>query len=661
LRKAPEAPHSWTMRNAVGARGEGRRPVFIVLILAALILAAPAPLGAFAGEPPPLEAFARLPDFRLPTLSPDGARYAAIEPEAGRGALVLHRLDEPDVRLVLAAPERAHLDWFDWAGNDRLIYTVSFPGLRGAAETIETRLYVVSAAGGRPRALPQEDDGHSVQVGSDVIGHAAGDWDHVLVNRPWDGRFWAFRLDLRDGSLRQLERGTANTASWLADSAGQLRVRVDVDGLTKSIYGRVSPQESFHLLLRYELDKGPAVLPLALDPADPAVLYVASDRQTGRLAIYRYDMARNEFGPLLFGHPSLDLSDIATAPDGRIIGYIYRDDLPQAVYLDDAAKARQARIDRALPGTVNPVVSESEDGRRALVIATGPQEPGSLYLDEEGRPGLRLLARNFPDLARSALAPVESFRYAARDGVSIPAYLMRLAAAQGRLPLVLLVHGGPSARDDMSFDMIAQFLASRGYAVLQPNFRGSTGYGRAFEERAVGSWGRAMIDDLADGARALIAKGVADPARICVVGASYGGYAALMSAVRDPALYRCVASISGLTDLSLFLSEMAQFRFADARSRAIRASAPDGDFDAISPLAQAARITVPVLLVHGQDDRIVLVRHSELMDRALRRAGKPHELVLVEHGDHNYSGERLRGILLGALERFLGTSLAGGA
>jgi len=632
------------------ARGECWRRTLRVLIFILFVLPQHA-----AAEPPPLTAFARLPAFRMPAISPDGTRYAALEPVEGRRALVLHRLDNDSAPLVLARSRQDRVDWFAWIGNDRLLYAVSFPGRRGKSETTETRLYSVPATGGRAVSLPS--DVGTQQVDNDLISLTAGGPDHILINRHTMGQFSAFRIDVRDGGIERLERGTENTVSWLADQAGLLRIRTDIVGKDKEIYLRANAADPFRLVFRYEIGAEPSVFPLAFDPDDPNRLYIASDKTTGREAIYRYDIARAEFGPPLFSHPTVDIDDILTGPDGKLEGYIFRDDLPRTVYVDPKEAARQAKIDRVLPDTANPIVSVSDDGRRVLVVANGPLDPGTLYLFDEGQAAPRLLDKSFPALARSDLGPMTSFSYKARDGLDIPAYLTRPPGAKGPLPLVVLVHGGPTARDDMSFDMIAQFLASRGYAVLQANFRGSAGYGRAFEERAQGAWGRAMIDDLADGAKALIAKGIADPAHIAIVGTSYGGYAALMGTVRDPALYRCAASISGPTDMDLFAREIAEYRFAAVRGRAIRAAAPDGDYDSISPVKQAAHINVPVLLVHGEEDRVVLVDHTRLMARALRRAGKPYDLVIVDNGDHNYGDDQQRAVLLQSLEKFLAKSL----
>jgi dipeptidyl aminopeptidase/acylaminoacyl peptidase len=253
-----------------------------------------------------------------------------------------------------------------------------------------------------------------------------------------------------------------------------------------------------------------------------------------------------------------------------------------------------------------------------------------------------MIADAWPGVPPAAIAPVRNLTYKAGDGLEIPAYLTLPVGREAKnLPLIVLPHGGPEARDEPGFDWWAQALASRGYAVLQPQFRGSAGFGRKFVEAGHGQWGRKMQSDLSEGVRHLAKEGIVDSKRVCIMGASYGGYAALAGATLEPDVYRCAVSVAGVSDLPVMLKD--EVRSAGGVNRTgVRYWAKfmgtsfqkRGELDAVSPAAQAARAGGPILLIHGKDDTVVPFEQSEIMHRALKRAGKPVEFVTLAAEDH---------------------------
>jgi dipeptidyl aminopeptidase/acylaminoacyl peptidase len=261
-----------------------------------------------------------------------------------------------------------------------------------------------------------------------------------------------------------------------------------------------------------------------------------------------------------------------------------------------------------------------------------------------------------PGLDATVLAPVEAVSYEARDGESIPAYLTVPRDVERRnLPVVLLPHGGPQSRDTKAYDFLPQFLASRGYAVMQPNFRGSTGYGGAFADAGIGQWGGLMQDDVSDAAGWLVEQGIADPERMCIVGWSYGGYSAAMAAVKTPQVFRCAASINGVLDLPRQIFEDKEYIGGSVWTKHMGL---DGESaKSVSPYHQAERIVIPMLIIQARDDARVTSEQGQRMAKRLQRLDKPVEYVEIENGGHSLNNQAARLVILESLESFLATHI----
>ena len=305
----------------------------------------------------------------------------------------------------------------------------------------------------------------------------------------------------------------------------------------------------------------------------------------------------------------------------------------------------------------------SLDGTKTLARVETPSSPPVYYLVDFTAHRADIAAEEYPALSGVALGEVKEFSYKARDGTAIPAYLTTPATKSSKpIPLVVLPHGGPQARDYLTFDWLPQFLASRGYAVLQPQFRGSTGFGDAFREAGYRQWGGLMQDDVTDGVRAMIEQGVADPRRVCIVGASYGGYAALMGAAFTPDLYSCAVSISGVTDLPALMRETVPI-YGGTLSTTLsiwkaRIGAPnDSNLAAKSPINAVQSIKVPILIIYGTGDGVVPNEQSERMARVLKAAGKNVTVAVLAGEDHWLSRTDARVQVLKELEAFLGKNL----
>lgn len=373
------------------------------------------------------------------------------------------------------------------------------------------------------------------------------------------------------------------------------------------------------------------------------------------------DLATGEVGPTLVTVPGYDINGAVTdIYSSRIVGYGYADERYRVRWIDPRLEALEAAAAKLFEGSIMSLDSWSTDLNSALVYVEGPGDPGSWWVVRPASSEKIKVGDAYPAVPAEYVAEMRPYSYKARDGKTISGYL---TLPPGRpatgLPLIIMPHGGPSARDVMGFDWWAQSLAARGYAVLQPNFRGSDGFGRDFEEAGHGQWGAAMQDDLSDGVLALTRSGIADPARVCIVGASYGGYAALAGATLTPELYRCVVAVAGVGDLPAMIAHSKLSKKQDSLatrywSRIIGDPVADAErLRAASPRYQADRVTAPILLIHGRDDTIVPISQSQDMLKALQAAGKTVVFVQLDGEDHHlrYGGTRTQ--MLEALFAFL--------
>jgi dipeptidyl aminopeptidase/acylaminoacyl peptidase len=384
--------------------------------------------------------------------------------------------------------------------------------------------------------------------------------------------------------------------------------------------------------------------PLAIDPkAD--ILY-AQKRVNGRLVLTTIKLDGSLAEQQLAANSKVDVDGLLTMGEAkRVIGYSYAEAKRNVVYLDPRYKALSASLSKAIPNLpMVDFVAANKDETKLLLFASSDRNPGGYYVFDSSKKTLAQVFPERPVLETRTLAEQRPITYKAADGTEIPAYLTLPPGKQAKgLPAVVMPHGGPSSRDEWGFDWLSQFLAARGYAVIQPNYRGSDGYGKAWlNQNGFKGW-RTSIGDVNDAAKYLASSGIADPKRIAIAGWSYGGYAALQGAETDPSLYKAVVAVAPVTDLQL-LKEGARY-FTNMRE--VQEEIGSGPHVVQgSPVNGASRITAPVLLMHADRDVNVDIQHSERMQAALKRAGKDVEYVRLKGLDHQLADSRVRASLL---------------
>jgi dipeptidyl aminopeptidase/acylaminoacyl peptidase len=620
--------------------------------------------------------FGRLPVISDLAISPDGKSIAMFQPREGRNVLVTYSLDGS------SKPNMAEFGLFEgfglrWVNNDYVLVTVVKSGKRiisgSHLKTRESRMITVHRTGKtKPQIMLEPKKGAGAQRSySTAYAVNQGWYKHRLYKD--DNGFLAgwyengflplglFRINVRTGKGRVIYKGNNETDTILLDMEGIIRFRADAYN-TDMTYFHADDKTFWRKLENLESPFKASHPVAGFDPGGKTGYVYQRDSKTKNVVIYRYDFVSDKMGARVFGHEEVDVDGLyRNSANQEIIGVGYTVDQFKIHYLSESWRQRQALMEQTFPNMAPRIVSSSDDLSKHVIRVATPFVPSAYYLFDEVQRTAVSLGSAYPQLKSNDLSEVVPIEYAARDGLKIKGYLT-LPNGKGRknLPLVVLPHGGPQSRDALRFDFMAQFFAYKGYAVFQPNFRGSDGYGTDFSSAGRKEWGGKMSDDVTDGVRKLLDLGFADKSRICIVGGSYGGYAALIGTVLTPDLYRCAISLNGVSDLLDMLSE----------ERRGNSGSSYGAFDywtghighrqkdrkkliATSPARQADHINTPILLLHSTDDRSVPIEQSDKMAKALKDAGKPYKYVVMEGGDHFLLTEKTRLTAMREMDAFL--------
>lgn len=594
--------------------------------------------------PPPISTaqLASLPIFSEARLSPDGTRILYHSRANGQDVVSFRHIDTGRVG-AFAIPPEVDLNWSRWAGNRYILASVGRNTLFMGEEARKSILLLHDVVTNEISPIVRKDQGLE---GDDVL-FIDPDGQYLLLAVQRTIYDWpsVYRVSLPDGKMKEIVGQKKPIWEWYADDAGVVRAGIGWVGHKMRYYYRKNGDESFKLIGSIQADDedDDAIFDIANVVSGSDEGYVLSDRESGRQALYRFNYRTRQIGELVFGDDRHDIDDYWLTPDGTALeGLMFTDERDRVVWFDADAKKLQAQIDRAVPHLQAWVTSRSRDGNRMLILGSAPNDPGVYFLFDRKTMTMDMFAERQRGLPPELLAETQAIRYKARDGMEIPAYLtLPKGRAAKKLPLIIYPHGGPyNVRDRLDYNAQVQLFANRGYAVLQPNFRGSGGYGTAFGNAGIGQIGRAMQDDLDDGMDWLVRQGIADKDRVCVVGASYGGYAAMWAAIRNPERYRCAASFAGVADWQAMLKYDRKFftKKASARWQAKLTGEGELDLSSVSPVPHAARLTRPLLIAHGEDDSIVPVSQSKKLVAALKKAGiASYEYVEYKGEGHGFA------------------------
>ncbi|GEN99303.1 peptidase S9 [Novosphingobium sediminis] len=652
-------------------------------------IAALAPAGAWAADPPAAahapvpapvsapvsasapagpaekvstEIFSQLPFISDPKLSPDGKLIAA---QVTLGGKTLIGIFDPSTgkNKMLNPGKSLELNWIRWAGNDRVLISLGQTVPIYGEDFWSTRLLAYDVSTQEQRYIATRREG---LIGDDVLWvDPEGKTALISVGRTIFDYPSVWQVDLATSTFKQTISQRDGVLKWIADNAGVVRAGLQFGGQSWKLLYRAKDGDDFRTVVKADYDDDDAFYDVAriFQGSDEGYQKLLNEK-TGRYALWRFNFATRKPGEIVFEAPGVDVDDFDTKPDSPDLwAAYYTTDRSRAHWFDPELAKVQDAIDKAVAGAVGDraatIVSYSRDRLRMLVHLGGSNDPGRYYLFDQRDGVMQLFAQSNEQLKPRMLAATRYTSYKTRDGLDVPAYLTLPPGRTAKgLSLIIMPHGGPyGIRDNGSYDVEVQFLANRGYAVLQPEYRGSGGYGKAFSEKGEGQWGRAMQDDLDDGMDWLAGQGTIDPKRVCIVGSSYGGYAALWGAVRNPERYRCAASFAGVSDLKRqmqFWDSMASSGKSRTEWRkTIKGDNAKFDLTSVSPLYAIDKLKVPVLLVHGDDDQRVPYKQSKLYADALAKAGKEYEFVTLKGEGHGFSSNANLKLWLDKLDAFL--------
>ncbi len=602
----------------------------------------------------PRQDFFRNPEKTGFKISPNGEYLSFLMPWEHRLNIYVQKIGQDQAIRITGSTQRDITDYL-WANDQRLLYLMDKSGDENH------RAYAVNRDGSGYKELTPFEN-----VRVSIIDEQEDIKDEILIgmNRRNPKIFDAYRLNIYTGGLQMVGENPGNISGWLADNAGRLRVAVATDGVNETLLYRKSETDSFRAMVTTNFKDTLAPLFFTFDDQ---FLYVSSNLARDKQAIYRYDMENGKLLDLIYEHPEVDVEVLLRSKARKVItGAAFFTDKRHYYFFDKARRQMQEILQEQLPGY--EVVAgdrgknlKSKDETRVIVRSYSDKSLGAYYLYNQLNHELKKLADVSPWIKESELADVQPIQYQSRDGLTLHGYLTLPKGVEPKnLPVVVNPHGGPWARDHWGFNPEVQFLVNRGMAVLQMNFRGSTGYGKTFWQAGFKQWGRKMQDDITDGVQWLIQQGLADPKRVGIYGSSYGGYATLAGVTFTPDLYTCGVDYVGPSNLFTLLASFPPYWGLELQKFYEMVGDPVKDRElltAVSPLFHADRIKAPLFVAQGAHDPRVKRAESDQIVAALKKRGIDVLYMVKDNEGHGFHNEENRFEFYRAVEEFLGKHL----
>lgn len=579
----------------------------------------------------PIEDFLKMPQETGFKISPNGNYIACVKPYKKRLNIFIKNLYQGEELRITECEDRNIADYV-FANDNRIVYMKD----NGGDENF--RLYAVDVDGKNFKEVAGFD---GVRAG--LIDELKNDNDHILISMNKRNRqlFDVYKLNIYTGNMDMIVENPGNVDEWIIDHNGNVRVGVEQDGIQTKILYRETVNDDFKLILEGDYRENASPLGFAEDNKN---LIIASNFHRDKYAIYEYDPIKKEKVKIIYENDEVDVESIITSKkDNRIICALYITDKIQYKFFNKSDEEVYNKIKPRLDGYSISFRGVNREENKIIIQAYSDKNPGMYYLYDVKKDILTKIADVKPWLNEEEMSEVKSIKYTSRDGLTIHGYLTIPRGAEAKnLPVVVTPHGGPWARDVWQFKNDIQFLASRGYAVLQMDFRGSVGYGRKFKEAGFKQWGKAMQDDITDGVNWLVKEGIADPKKVAIYGGSYGGYATLAGLTFTPDLYVCGVDIAGPSNIFTLLEALPPYWEPIRRMMYEMMGDPEVDKELLieaSPLFHVKNIKKPLFVVQGAKDPRVPQSEADQIVDALKAKGVKVKYMLKENEGHGYKNE----------------------
>lgn len=597
----------------------------------------------------PLKDFFKNPEKTGYQISPDGNYFSFLAPWENRLNVFVQKVGSDDAVRVTSAKERDITGYF-WKGNNKIMY------LQDKAGDENFKLYSVNKDGSNLKLLSPED-----KVRTEIVDDLEEIDDYMLVsmNERNPQAFDVYRINVNTGEKKMIAENPGNIMGWITDHEGKLRVATASDGVNSVLLYRETENDPFKEVLVTNFREG-------VDPLfftfDNKFLYASSNLGRDKSAIVKFDIANGKEMEMLYEHPDVDVSGLSYSKKRKVLTTIsYVKEKREMKFLDPEVEKRYSRLKNELGEYEVVITGVNKNEDKFLVRTYSDRSLGSYYFYDLNSDKLSKIAEVSPWINEKELAVMKPISYTSRDGLTINGYLtLPVGVEPKNLPVVMNVHGGPWARDNWGYNPEVQFLANRGFAVLQVNFRGSTGYGRKFWEASFREWGKKMQDDVSDGVKWLVSQGIADPKKVGIYGGSYGGYATLAGLAFTPELYACGVDYVGVSNLFTFMKTIPPYWEPFRKMMYEMVGNPEVDstlFVSASPVFHADKIIAPLFVAQGKMDPRVNIAESDQMVEAMKKRGVEVEYLVKDNEGHGFRNQENRFDFYGAMEKFLSKHL----